>query len=93
MGTFLAKVLGRWAPLLSVLYLAGSGLLNAAGQVEAATTLDFLAGMLGLAVSDPEVATAVVAGAGGVYKSFKNLKLAVEAAIAELVEDQPPYDE
>jgi hypothetical protein len=79
MGTFLAKVTARWAPLLSVLYLAGSGILKAAGQVDAASTLDFLAGMLGLAISDPEVGASLAAGAGALWKTGKNFAAAVDA--------------
>lgn len=78
-GTFLR----RWGPLVAVIGLATKTYLEGAGEIQAASTLDFVLRLLHLTVTDPEMAASVVANSGATYKFGKLLVDAAKAAPVE----------
>ena len=76
--------LRRWLPLLAILFLAGSTILKAMGRQYAADALESAVNLLGLAVTDPQVAAAIVGGVGAAYKTGKIIKEAIPKPDGEL---------
>lgn len=63
----------RHAPVFAVLFLAAKTVLTAAGLTDVAEAVGLAGQYLSLGVVDPDTAAATVAGAGAIYKVYRNL--------------------